>query len=132
MGISKKFKIADDDNSKALNQAEFKKAMHDFRIGLNDKQVGIAYKVFDRDGSGEISYDEFLRSVVGRMNQTRVAVCKKAYSIMDINQSGMLDINDIRQSYNAKSHPDVKAGKKTEDDILNEFLDTFEDHFCDM
>jgi len=26
----------------------------------------------------------------------------------------------------------VKAGKKTEDEILGEFLDTFEDHFCDM
>lgn len=26
----------------------------------------------------------------------------------------------------------MKAGKKTEDEILSEFLDTFEDHFCDM
>jgi calcyphosin len=26
----------------------------------------------------------------------------------------------------------VKAGKKTEDEVLGEFLDTFEDHFCDM
>jgi len=34
--------------------------------------------------------------------------------------------------YNARSHPDVKSGKKTEDEILTEFLDTFEDHWCDM
>ena len=26
----------------------------------------------------------------------------------------------------------MKAGKKTEDEVLGEFLDTFEDHFCDM
>jgi len=51
---------------------------------------------------------------------------------MDIDKSGQLDINDIRQKYNAKQHPDVKSGKKTEEEILNEFLDTFEDHFCDM
>lgn len=51
---------------------------------------------------------------------------------MDKDGSGKLDINDIRQSYNAKDHPDVKAGKKTEDDILSEFLDTFEDHHCDI
>merc|ERR1719263_1164304 len=56
----------------------------------------------------------------------------KAYKIMDKDRSGQLDINDIRQTYNAKQHPDVKAGKKTEDEILCEFLDTFEDHFCDM
>lgn len=30
--------------------------------------------------------------------------------------------------YNAKQHPDVKTGKKTEDDVLMEFLETFEQH----
>ena len=131
-GIGKKFKIADDNNNKSLDKEEFKKAMHDFRIGLHPNQVGIAFDIFDRDGSGEISYDEFLRSIRGEMNAARVALCKKAYTIMDSDKSGKLDINDIRQTYNAKHHPDVKAGKKTEDEILTEFLDTFEDHFCDM
>ena len=130
-GIGKKFKIADDNGNKSLDKEEFKKAMHDFRIGLHEKQVGIAFDIFDRDGSGEISYDEFLRSIRGEMNQQRAAIAKKAYAIMDKDKSGQLDINDIRQNYNAKQHPDVKSGKKTEDEILNEFLDTFEDHFCD-
>jgi len=131
-GIQRKFKIADDNRSGSLDKQEFKKAMHDFRIGLNDQQVGVAFGIFDRDGQGEISYDEFLRTIVGEMNQRRVAVCKKAFKIMDQDGSGVLDLNDIRQNYNAKQHPDVKSGKKTEDEILGEFLDTFEDHFCDM
>jgi len=101
-GIGKKFKIADDDRSGALCKDEFKKAMHDFRIGLNDKQVSKAFDIFDRDGSGEISYDEFLRSIRGRMNPTRAAIAKKCYTIMDSDKSGQLDINDIRQTYNAK------------------------------
>ena len=111
-GIGKKFKIADDNNSHSLDKEEFKKAMHDFRIGLNAKQVEAAFDIFDRDGSGEISYDEFLRSIRGSMNQMRAAIAKKAYKIMDSDGSGQLDINDIRQTYNAKQHPDVKSGKK--------------------
>lgn len=47
---------------------------------------------------------------------------------MDIDRSGYLDISDIRQKYNAKMSPDVKSGKKTEDEVLYEFLDTFEQH----
>lgn len=39
-----------------------------------------------------------------------------------------MDINDIKGVYNAKMHPDVKAGKKTEDDVLGDFLETFEMH----
>lgn len=111
---------------------EFGKAMHDFRIGLNAKQITTAFGIFDRDGSGEISFDEFLRAIRGEMNDFRKAFCKKAYAIMDSDKSGELDINDIRQTYNAKQHPDVKSGKKTEDEILGEFLETFEDHFCNM
>jgi len=42
--------------------------MHDFRIGLSPKQVTAAFQIFDRDGSGEISFDEFLRAIRGEMN----------------------------------------------------------------
>ena len=130
--IAKKFKIADDNRSGSLDKEEFKKAMHDFRIGLKDAQTAKLFDIFDRDGSGEISYDEFLRMVRGEMNDFRKGISKKAFAIMDKDGSGILDVNDIRQTYNAKAHPDVKAGKKTEDQILSEFLDTFEDHFADI
>lgn len=131
-GIGKKFKIADDNRSGSLDKEEFKKAMHDFRIGMSDQQVAKMFVIFDRDGSGEISYEEFLRIIRGEMNSFRKQIAMKAYKIMDTDKSGQLDINDIRQTYNAKQHPDVKAGKKTEDEVLGEFLDTFEDHHCDM
>lgn len=39
--------------------------MHDFRIGLAPQQVSVMFGIFDRDGTGEISYDEFLRTVRG-------------------------------------------------------------------
>jgi hypothetical protein len=49
---------------------------------------------------------------------------------MDSDKSGKVDINDIRQSYNAKKHPDVLSGKKKEEEILCEFLETFEQSYC--
>ena len=87
-GIAKKFKIADDNNNKTLDKEEFKKAMHDFRIGLHPNQIGLAFDIFDRDGSGEISYDEFLRSIRGTMNPQTTAIAKKAYAMMDTDRSG--------------------------------------------
>jgi Ca2+-binding EF-hand superfamily protein len=63
------------------------------------------------------------------MNGFRVKLCERAFRIMDKDKSGVLNIDDIKGVYNAKFHPDVKAGKKTEEEILGEFLDTFELHY---
>ena len=34
----------------------------------------------------------------------------------------------MKGKYDASKHPDVKTGKKTEDEVLKEFLETFELH----
>ncbi len=128
MGLGRSFKIADDDRSGNLGMDEFKKAIHDFRVGLRPEQSEKLFGIFDRDGSGAIDYDEFLRGVRGGMNEFRQGLAMKAFAIMDKDGSGIIEIDDIRQKYNAKHHPDVKAGKKTEDEILYEFIDTFETH----
>ena len=64
------------------------------------------------------------------MNPTRKELVKKAFNKMDSmgNSYGVLEVDDIRQSYNAANHPDVKSRKKTEDEVLQEFLETFEAH----
>jgi len=38
---------------------------------MNPAQTARVFDLFDRDGSGEVSYEEFLRMVRGEMNPTR-------------------------------------------------------------
>lgn len=52
----------------------------------------------------------------------------KAFNKLDADHSGVLEVNDVKHFYNAKDHPDVKSGKKTEDEILIDFLETFDVH----
>jgi len=66
------------------------------------------------------------------MNSFRKALAARAFKIMDKDQSGVIDINDIKGVYNAKFHPDVKSGKKSEEEVLGEFLETFETHHSTM
>jgi len=67
--------------------------------------------------------------VRGPINKRREALVRMAFAKMDIDSNGVLDITDIKSKYNAKMHPDVRSGKQTEDDILYEFLDTFQQHY---
>lgn len=47
---------------------------------------------------------------------------------MDRDCNGVLEVSDIVGVYNAKKHPAVIDGRKTEEQVLGEFLETFEQH----
>jgi len=128
LGLQRQFKIMDDDNSKLLNLAEFRKGCKDFRLDVSDAEIEDIFRIIDRDGSGEIDYDELIRAVRGPMNDFRKALVAQAWRKLDRDGSGVVDIDEIRDIYSARQHPAVRSGKKTEDEILGEFLETFELH----
>jgi len=128
IGLGKQFRIMDDNNSRSLDTYEFTKAMKDYMLGFSDPEIKQLFNFFDADRSGEVDYDEFLRAIRGPMNPTRKKFVMQAYNKLDKDGNGYIDINDIKGVYNAKQHPDVLQGKKTEDQILMEFLETFETH----
>jgi Ca2+-binding EF-hand superfamily protein len=69
-----------------------------------------------------------LRIIRGDLTPPRLALVQKAFSKLDKDGSGIVDIDDIRDVYNPNKHPDVMSGKKKPDQILVEFLETFEMH----
>ena len=119
----------DDDSSGYLDRNEFNKALKDYRVTVTPEEAKKLYSIFDINQDGQISYDEFLRGVVGEMNQPRRNLVKRAFDKLDRNKNGVVELDDIKGVYNAKYHPDVKLGKKTEEEVLSEFLDTFEMHY---
>ena len=128
IGLQRLFKIMDDDSSKSLNEYEFSKAIKDFRVEIPDDALHVVFSVFDYNRDGTINYDEFLRAVRGEMNDFRRGLAVQAFKKIDVDNSGVLDIHDIKGVYNAQKHPDVIEGKKSEEQVLMEFLDTFETH----
>lgn len=126
IGLGKSFRIMDDDNSKCLSTYEFNKALHDYGLEFTKDESEDIFEFFDTDRSGTVDYNEFLRAIRGPMNKKREQKVMQAFAKLDKDGSGWIDINDLRGVYTADKHPDVIQGKKTEDDILNEFLETFE------
>jgi hypothetical protein len=118
----------DDNNNGSLEIQEFWKAVCDFRIQISPEEARELFDLFDINADGNVSYDELMRSVVGEMNSFRKQLVRKAFDKLDKNGNGIIELDDIKGVYNAKFHPEVKAGKKTEDEVLYEFLDTFELH----
>ena len=118
----------DDDGSKTLSEQEFAKACRDFKTGISEENIPTLFNAFDTNRDGTLNIDEFLMAIRGEMNNARLALVKQAFNKIDQDGSGFLDVNDIKDSYRADKHPDVIEGKRTEEQVLIEFLETFEAH----
>lgn len=118
----------DDNGNGTLDLSEFAKGVHESKLDLTDNDIRSLFIAFDRNNDGTIQYDEFLRVVRGDLNPSRLALVKKAFQKLDRDGSGEVDYQDVCEVYNAKKHPAVLEGRKTERQILEEFLSTFEMH----
>jgi Ca2+-binding EF-hand superfamily protein len=126
--LGRLFRIMDDNDSKTLSRAEFEKACRDFKAELSSEDILTLFGAFDLNRDGYINYDEFLRVIRGDLNDFRRALVNKAFSKFDKNGDGVVELEDLVGVYNASKHPAVLEGRKTHEQVLAEFLETFETH----
>ncbi|KAK7249452.1 protein serine/threonine kinase [Aureococcus anophagefferens] len=88
--------------------------------------ISALFAYFDADRSGEVDYDEFLAAIRGPPNARRQAMVAEAFSVLDADGSGVVEPSDIVSRFDASKHPDVKKGARTPDEVMREFLDTFD------
>lgn len=62
------------------------------------------------------------------MNDYRTELIERVFIILDRDDDGLVDFNDIKASYNSKRHPEVMQGKRSQEAVYNDFIETFEDH----
>lgn len=60
------------------------------------------------------------------MSKRRRDLVAQAFKRIDANGNGVLTFEDIQHSYNASKSKDVLSGKKTERQVLAQFLRTFD------
>lgn len=79
IGLKRIFKIMDDNGNGMLDQAEFQKALKDYRVQVTPEEAYVLFSIFDVNHDGNISYDEFLRGVIGGMNAARTQLVRRAF-----------------------------------------------------
>ncbi len=126
ISLLKIFTILDKDGSGTLGIAEFSSIMKEFKIDLSSEQIHFIFKIFDVNKDGSLSYIEFLRGVRGEINDFRKYLIDKAFAKLDVNNQGAITLDEVVGKYQVTRHPAVVEGRKTGDQVLSEFLETYE------
>ena len=85
--IARNFRIVDENNSQTIDFFEFKQVCNMFNFGLNDTQLKKIFDNFDTENTGEIDYDEFIRTIRGEMNEFRQNLVQKVFEKLDIKKN---------------------------------------------
>lgn len=125
-GIARLWAEMDDDRSRTITKEEFQRGVLNHNITVTPEDVDKLFQLFDDDGSGNISYDEFINDLRPPMNEYRVKLIKQAFAKLDKTGDGKVTPDDLKGVYNVRKHPKYLNGEWTEEQIFKKFLDNFE------
>lgn len=78
----------DANKNRQLELSELDSGLRIIGINLNDEQLKVLLKHFDKDGSGKIDFNEFLVTIRGELNERRLECIRAAYAKLDVNKDG--------------------------------------------
>ena len=79
-----------------LDPVEFKYAMQDYGVKFTEKEISAVIKNFDTNRDGNLSFEELIRAIHGKLNPTRQAVIDAAFAKLDKDGSGQVTIEDVK------------------------------------
>lgn len=68
------FKTFDTNENGLLEYKEFKKAVTDFKLDLEDQDVENLFRSFDKNNDGTLDMNEFMDMILGQLSGARLGV----------------------------------------------------------
>jgi len=121
-GLSRSLRILDKNRSASLDGAEVRIGLKNCGVDLSDAEIASLFTFFDRNGDGSISVTEFVRAIRGQMSPWRLELVKLAFRVLDKDRLGIVDFGEMCNAYQVNKHPDVLAGKKTPQQVSDDFV----------
>jgi Ca2+-binding EF-hand superfamily protein len=105
---------------------EFEGVIRDFRIpGVTVNDANRIFSLFDKDGSGDIDFNEMMEAICGPFPANRLRIVSEAFDKLDSNGNGLLEMSEVKDKFDPSRHPEVILGRKTAEEARANFFDMF-------
>ena len=99
--LSRKFKIADDNQDKKIDlKEEFPKMIQELKVNLTQEEIQRVSELLDMDRNGTIDFEEFLFHLAPPMSAVRIEWVNKVFDKLDVDKSGVINKRDLARAQN--------------------------------
>uniref|UniRef100_A0A3B4AY32 EF-hand domain-containing protein n=1 Tax=Periophthalmus magnuspinnatus TaxID=409849 RepID=A0A3B4AY32_9GOBI len=119
-------RMANEDHRPNMSLEDFESGIAEYAVTLEKDEAEAVFKAIDKDGSGTLDINEFIKALRPPMPKEREDAVLQAFQAIDQSGDGEISTEEVRKYYNPKMHPMVRRKKWTEERALEVFLKVFE------
>ena len=111
-----------------INLNDLIQIFKEMRLDFTETDIKNFFYMLDFNETNFINIDDIISKIKGELSEERKLYLLNKFSLIDKSQKGEISINYMKIIYknNAKFHPDVVNGIKSEDVVYNQFRQTLE------
>ncbi|MBP3800880.1 MAG: EF-hand domain-containing protein [Clostridia bacterium] len=113
---------------KNISLNDFSDIISASKVIMSDDEIYELYNDFADKKTNLLNYEDFLKSLLSNLNPRRQNIVNEAFKKLDIEKGGVIDLSDIKENFNSKNCPLVRAAMMSEEAFFNGFMETFQTH----
>ena len=119
------------DGNTHIHVSDFFESLKYYGLHIIKEEAVLLCRFFDKQGTEQIDFEEFLYALRGKPNVERQAAIDLVYSKFDKKRVGYAPASELRKVFNCVKHPRFISGELTEDQIFYLYLMNFSNEVKD-
>ena len=121
-------------NYKGISIEDLNNIFQDMRVNISLNDLKILFNVLNQNSNqnnGTISFGQLINLIEGNLQERRKLYIVGMFANIDAEKKGEVSIQALKNMYNAKYHPDVLNGTKSQEDAFEQFCYSL-DLYCEV
>lgn len=125
LGIAQELFFVDRERNFMLDHQAFSTGLHRAKLELGNNEIDAIFDHLETSSRpGFVDYTHFIERIKGAsIPLLRLDLLQEMFYRLDYKNSGVIDLRIMSNLFNPKNHYDVKGGRRTQDEIDNQFKD---------